>query len=428
MAFYPVLPSSTPTIYGIGTGAYGPGPYGSLNSSVSPLIEIVMDWQNDPTSATTTWSDIGNWVTSYSRQPVRTNELDQPGPASASVTLRNDDGRFTPDNTSSPYSGGLKPYRRIAIRANWNGTIYERFRGYITDWPQSWDQAGKNPTVTLGLADAMTPLETYDLQGQSFGSKLSGAAIGDVLTAAGVSSSLLDTGSSTIVASGALGTQSYALQRLKDIAASENGVIYADGAGVVNFHDRHRRITGGASITSQGTIGDGGGSEIPYSDPQPQYGDVWPIVQVTPAGGSVQQAIVSAGAASFFNRTLNWPTGGTYQVSSTAEALSAAQYLANRYSTPVTRINSVTLLGTSNPTLWPTILALDTSDKVVFKRRVPGGSTISLTEFVEGYADNVQIGNDWQINTPLSPADIQTYWVLGDAVYGLLGTTTRLGY
>jgi hypothetical protein len=403
-----------------------------LKGGICPTIEVAFDYQNDPTSVTTTWTDITPYLVSYSRSPVRANEFDQPGPAGASFVFRNDDARFIPDNTTGPYYGNLKPYRRIRVRAQWAGVTYNRYFGYIVDWPQSWDQYGLNQYVQINAVDALAPLEIYDLQGQSFSSKLTGAAIQDVLTAAAVPSSSLDTGNSTIVASGTLSTGAYALQRIKDIAATENGVCYANGAGVVNFHDRHRRITGGASVNSQGTIGDGGPGEIPYTDPRPAFGDVWPIVNVTPNGGSVQTATNAAAAASFFNRTLNYPTGGSYLVSSATEAALAAQYISNRYSTPTTRINQVTLIGTANPQMWATILNLDTSNKVLFKRRYRSNGaisgTITLTEFVEGYADDVQIGKDWRITVPLSPADIQSYWLLGDSVYGLLGQTTRLVY
>jgi hypothetical protein len=405
--------------------------------SNNPTIEVSFDYQNDPTSVTQTWTDITPYLVSYSRQPVRTNEFDQPGPAGATITLRNDDARFIPDNATGPYFGGLKKFRRCRVRAQWLGVTYNRYWGYINDWPQSWAQAGKDQTVTLQLTDALTPMQIYDLQGQSFLAKLSGAAIGDVLTAAGFPNAgggapVLDTGNSTIVASGVLATGSYAAQRLKDIAATENGVVYADGAGIVNFHDRHRRLVGGSSVNPQGTIGDAF-TEIPYADdPQPQYGDVWPIVNVTPSGGAIQTVTVPAGTASYFNTTLNYPPSGTYLATSAVEALSAAQYVANRYSNPVTRIPDVTLIGAANPALWPTILALDTSSKVIFKRRflshgVQAG-TIALTEFCEGYGDDVHVGKDWRVHVPLSPADIQSYWVLGDSVYGLLGQTTKLAY
>src|SRR5690242_1187595 len=107
----------------------------AVNGTNSPTIEVTFDFTNDPTSGSTTWTDITPYVVGYSRQPVRTNEFDQPGPATATVTLRNDDARFIPDNASGPYFGGLKKYRRIRIRAQWAGVTYDRFFGYVVDWP-----------------------------------------------------------------------------------------------------------------------------------------------------------------------------------------------------------------------------------------------------------------------------------------------------
>lgn len=402
-----------------------------VNGASNPLLEVAIDFKNDPTNGLTTWAYVTSDIVAYSRQPVRSNEFDQPGPASASLTLRNDQAAYTPDNPAGPYYTELLKYRKVRVRAYWNGVIYNRFRGYVLDWPQTWDEYGKDQKVTLSLVDGLTPLTTYDLAGKSLASHLSGAATGIILGLGGVTASALDTGLSTIAASGTLATGSYALQRIKDIGASENGVCFADGGGTIQFHDRSHRLTSGVSGTIQGTIGDAAG-EVRYVNPQPEYGDVWPIVAVTPFGGSVAQVVTDSGTASYFQQTLNFPPGGSYLVSDSSEAHNAAQYLSARYASPVTRVSSVDLIGARDPTTWPTILSLDTSDRVLFKRRFLSGGTIagtiSLSQFVEGYGDQVTVGQDWRVSTPLSPTDQQSYWALGDATYGLLGQTTRLFY
>ena len=405
-----------------------------------PTIEVSLDWTNDPTSDTYTWTDITSYLVSYSRDPVRQNEFDQPSPAGATIMLRNDDARFTPDNASGPYYGGLKKYRRMRVRAQWAAVTYDRYFGFVLDWPQSWVEGGKDQTVTLRLVDALTPTQTYDLRGQSFAAELSGAAVQDVLVAAGAKGSgtgaspawSLDAGISTIVASGTVTSGSFSEQRLKDIGASEMGLAFADGGGTIHFHDRHHRLTATASITAQGTIGDTAGA-IRYVDPNPQYGDVWPIVQATPSGGTVAQVTtVAAGTASYFQQTLTYPTAGQYLVSDSAEALAATQYLANRYSSPVTRVDSVTAVGAHDTTTWPSLLALDTSDLVVFQRRFLNdgvvGGTISLNQIVEGYGDRVTIGQDWRVYLAMSPADTQRYWLAEIAGFGEAGTTTRGAY
>jgi hypothetical protein len=415
MAFYDVLPGGT----------------------VCPKIEVMFDTGN-PTAVTHNYTnDLTPYLVSYSRSPVRSNEFDQPGPATATITLRNDDARFIPDNANGPYFGSLLPYRPIRIRAQWAGVTYGRFQGYILDWPQTWAQAGMDNTVTLQLVDELVQLESLDLaatvNGGGFITSLTGARITSVLqTPVYQPSRTIDAGLSTLPATGAFPTNSFALQHLRDVSASENGVLFCDLDGSFKFHDRAHRSSQGntRSVNVQATIGDGGPGEIPYVDPAPRFGDVWPVCQVTPAGGSVQ---VSTGSTAYFPRTLNFPVGGTYLVTNTLEALSAAQYMTNRYSNPKTRVDQVTLVPAAQRIPdWATVLSLSTSDRVVFKRRfnnkgVPAG-TLSIVQFVEGVGDQVQVGKDWRITLPMSPADLTTYWALGVTNYGELGVATRLSY
>lgn len=397
--------------------------------TVVPTIEVAVDLDNDPTAGTTTWTDITRYVVSYSRQPVRNNEFDQPNTSTGSLVLRNDDARFIPDNAAGPYYGKLKKLRRVRVRAQWAGVTYNRFFGYVEDWPQTWAQAGRDQHLTVTMKDNFTPLETYDLAGQSFASASSGTAIRSVLAAAGVTAVNLDGGQSTVAASGTL-SSTFALQRIHDIAASENGVCYPDGGGTVVFHDRRHRLTGSGTVVAA-TIGDAAG-EIPYVDADPAYGDVWPIVRVTAFGGTAEVATNTAGTASYFQRTLNFPPSGSYQVASQSEAKAAAQYLAARYSDPSTRVRSVTLLGGRAPNLWGNILGLDTSSLVLFRRRFLSSGTVagtvSFQGFVEGYGEQVTVGQDWRVQMPLSPADMQQYWLAGVPGYSEAGTTTVAGY
>lgn len=410
----------------------------SIGAPGNPTIEVSFDYTHDPRSASFTWTDITPYLVSYSRAPVRTNEFDQPGPAPATLVLRNDDARFTPDNTSGPYYGGLKKYRRFRVRAQWSAVTYDRYWGYVLDWPQSWAQAGKDATVTLQLTDVLTALSTTDLVGTSPSEALSGEAIDNVLASTASSGggtgtegmggpAILDDGATTIAAPGTLPAGSFALQRIKDIAATENGVVYGNRAGQIVFNDRHHRLTATRSLTSQATLGDQSG-EVPYIDPTPMYGDVWTTVAITPLGGTMVSTTDDAAEDSYFNQTLNFPTAGQYLSSDATEATYATQYLVNRYSNPTTRVPSVTLIGARNPTMWPTILSLGTSDLVTFKRRPAGSSVISVEQFVEGFGEQVVIGRDWRVSLALSSVDPQSYWIAEDARLSLAGETTRGGY
>lgn len=399
----------------------------NIGAPNNPTICVEFDYTNDPTSVTETWTDITPYVVAYQRQPVRTNEFDQPGPVGATVVLRNDDDRFQPDNTAGPYYGGLKKYRRFRVRAKWAGVTYDRYWGYCLDWPQSWNQAGKDSTVTVELSDALTPTQTYDLVGEQISSTFSGFAIQAVLDLVGVHSYDLDDGISTIVDTGVLPAGSYANQLVKDMAASENGFLFADGAGTIRFHDRHHRLTSARSLTSQASIGDQAG-DVPYVNPSPMFGDVWATVAVTPYGATVAQTATDLAARdSYFNQSLAFPPAGQYLVSSSAEALNAAEYLVNRYANPTTRVPAVTLVGSRDSSQWATILGLGTSDLVTLGR-VQSWGTFQVEQFVEGYGDMVTVGQDWRVSLALSSVDPQSYWVAGDSRLSLAGETTRGGY
>src|SRR5262245_58256926 len=209
------------------------------NGPNSPTIEVELDYTNDPTSGTTTWTDITPYVVSYKRDLVRTNEFDQPGPAGATLVLRNDDGRFIPDNTSGPYTGGLKKYRRVRVRCQWAGVTYNRYFGYVLDWPQSWGSKGYDQTVTLPLQDALLPLESFDLgvfvravdTAIEMTGRKSGAVISNIVAVANspASGGTIDAGSSVVwgfrtftipnltPGATAVPLQTWALQHLKDV-------------------------------------------------------------------------------------------------------------------------------------------------------------------------------------------------------------------
>jgi hypothetical protein len=90
-----------------------------------------------------------------------------PAPGSCTLILRNDDGRYTPDNTASPLYGLLKPGRPVWIGRNADGTmsgtgqtVYGVWAGYIREIaPMA--AAGKSPTVEVICED---PLGYYSRQ------------------------------------------------------------------------------------------------------------------------------------------------------------------------------------------------------------------------------------------------------------------------
>ena len=118
----------------------------------TPKVEIAFD--AGPYVASPTWTDITSYVYSMTTDRGRSDDWGDFYGA-ASVTLNNRDRRFDPFNSAGPYFGKLLPRRQIRITANYGGTDYPVFRGFVAGWPPVWTDAGRDSTVTLSCFDAL---------------------------------------------------------------------------------------------------------------------------------------------------------------------------------------------------------------------------------------------------------------------------------
>lgn len=66
------------------------------------------------------------------------DEDDETQPSTLTLVLRNDDGRFTPGNTSSLHYPNVKRNRPIRVTSTLAGVTYTRFTGYVDDWSVTW--------------------------------------------------------------------------------------------------------------------------------------------------------------------------------------------------------------------------------------------------------------------------------------------------
>lgn len=150
-------------------------------SQPTKLVEI--DFANGPGAAlsSATWTDVTSYVRSIRATRGKQREQDDHfAPGQATVVLDNSDGRFDPNNTSSPYSPNVLPMRRIRILASDPSVIYDDtsvtyddsevgydgyrsvFVGYIREWPQQW-RGPNDGHVTLNAVDAFAILTNRSL-------------------------------------------------------------------------------------------------------------------------------------------------------------------------------------------------------------------------------------------------------------------------
>lgn len=397
-------------------------------------------WASDPGAGFTFWTD--GW------------QFEQASSATAYCDGSQDNGRWAGTAHASqsyrggPYYGNLKRRRRVRVRATWNGQTFPVFAGYVDRWPQAFENWG-NAYVDLPLSDGLAVFGLYQLSA-TYPEERSDQRVARVLDAVAwttgrgwvlgdatygllgsttllnpVGARSLSAGQSDVEASTL--SQQGALQHLQDVEATEQGLLFISADGSVVFQNRRQRINP-FSLAVFGDAPDAG--ELPYadigiSDDTPIYNDI----TVTRDGGTAQTAADAGSQADYFPQSLSLSTLHTTD----AEALSAANWLLNRYKQPASpRITSLSLDATGDPdTLWPLLLGTELGACLTARRRPPGDpdSVIEQASFLEGIEHSYDASQGvWRVGWSLSPADTQQYWILGDPTYSILGGTSRLSY
>ena len=129
------------------------------HASDFPLLLVEVAFASSPTAASQTWTDVTDYVRALSIRRGRDHELQRAEAGTLSVVLDNRDRRFDPTYTSGAYYPNVLPMRQIRVRAYWNGTVYDLFRGFVEQWPQAWPENGKDAVVEVTAFDALGALQ-----------------------------------------------------------------------------------------------------------------------------------------------------------------------------------------------------------------------------------------------------------------------------
>jgi hypothetical protein len=385
-----------------------------------PVITVRIAFTTDPLDPSPAWTDVSAYVrgeTAITIRRGRQYELNRIEAGTARVALDNRDRRFDPTNTSSPYYPNVVPMRKISIQATYSAVTYDLYTGYIENWPPDWP-AGYDSTVTISCVDGYAyfanALLTLTVPSATSGWQIKSRVVdlgfdGILVNLAWANGDQsVNAGDSTL--QGWTITNGNVLQQLQLIADSENGYL--------TNHD---------SITSTGTFGDGGGSELPYVDLVPSFDNtqIYNDIHVTRLGGAEQVAQDATSQARYFKRSM---TKSGLLITTDNEANDAAYWLLGQYKDPALRFRRMTIAGPMNDSLWAQVLGRDINHRITVTKRPPGsGAMITQDCFIEGIEHTIS-SNDWLTSFDLSPASSQAYWVLGDAILGILDSTTRLIY
>ncbi len=310
----------------------------------------------------------------------------------ATITLANSDGRFSPENLAGPYVAAgqtqVRPMVPVRVRAAWNGVTYDLFSGFVRSWTPPTAQNGPDYDITVAQAqDAFCVLEgvTIPATGSPQGAgELSGARVSRILGAAGWYASAQ--GLSAIGAGqSALQGTTYgdtALSLLRLTADSEIADLYMDGAGRVRFRDRHAPLTETRSAAVQAVFGDTAGTahpagtELAYAEITRPDDDTTMAndIQATISGSSNLQRAQDATSAARFLFPRSYPRSDLI-LQADADALQWASYVLAISRNDESRFDSLTLQADADPDgLFPQALGRELGDRIQVWRRPPQGS------------------------------------------------------
>lgn len=396
--------------------------YTLLGGGFFPRLLIEVAFATDPTSENPVWTEITEYVRSFNIRRGRNRELDVFEPGNVTLILDNDDRRFEPTNTSSPYYPNVVPAKRIRIRAIFQNAIYDVFTGYVGGWPQQYPTKHTS-VVSVDAYDGLGFLSFAQLEisrPQEFG----GSRIGSILDEAmwPASDRMLETGVEELAA---INNESgSALSLLQKTGQTELGYVYAGKDGKIYFHGRNHIFYD--PHANKGTWSDSeDGSDYSYEDlvPSEDETEIRNRVTVTRTGGEPQTAEDATSQAKYFLRDY---IESDLPLLNDVAALSRAEFQILRYKDPQLRFNTMEILPRADDS-FAAVLDLELSDRITVERFSASSPIISQTVFIDAINHDVDRDDkSWKTTLTLTPQFfVEDFWLIGTS---LLGIDTKLAF
>jgi hypothetical protein len=370
--------------------------------------------------------DITEYCQEVSISRGRQDQFAQFNAGQCSITLLNNDRRFDPINTDSPYydvaagRSGVVPRRKVTITSGVN----HLFTGKITDIDVVYNFQLSEVVITAAddfvlLANTVVEADvtpSVELSGARVDFLLDLPEIDYPLTTRNISAGLATLGAFQIDAN------TNALTYLQSIATSEQGACFVAANGDLTFTDRLD-----ASFATIAAQFSDAGVDIPYTALQVIYGQefLFNRIQATIQGGAVQVANNATSQTEFGITTLALPD---LLLQSDSEALTLANYLVALYANPQYRFDDLGLVTSAmSAPNRDAVNALELQDVVEVTRTYATGSPASVTELyaVERLTHLITAG-EHRVTVGLFNTEILFQLVLDDAVFGSLDGTNAL--
>lgn len=138
-------------------------------TSALPGVQVLVDWSNNPigpdATAGNNFTDISVYVKLDAGVNIsrgRQDNISVVQPSRCTFTVHNDDGRFSPSSSASPYYPGVILGRRVQVNVQDESAVWHtRFDGMIAEYDINDTATGKDTTVTITCADVLSFLNRY---------------------------------------------------------------------------------------------------------------------------------------------------------------------------------------------------------------------------------------------------------------------------
>lgn len=369
----------------------------------------------------TNYVDITNLIKEAHIRRGRNRILSKFEAGTAVLEIYDQNGDWNPDNPSSPYYGSLIPLRKIQIYADYNGTRYYLFTGFITNYITNFALGTDDVSrVVFKCVDAFRLFNgalITTVTGATAG-QLSGTRINKILDEIAYPSGLRDINAGNTTLQVDPGTERNALEALRTVEDSELGGFFVDAEGRATFLSRNQ-ITTSLGSAVYNFADDGTGIAYQQATVNLDVDILLNDVTVKRLGGTAQNAFDQTSIDTYFIHS------GSRQdvlMETDAVALSMAQMILSTRSDVETRIDSVQLnLENGNDvTRCQTGLNVELLDCVTVKKSMPGNSSVTQTLLVQGL--NHDFTNKTITTTVFTGESLVAGFVLNSTSLGILGT------
>lgn len=350
---------------------------------------------------------------------------------SGDYLLTESNDRFILEGGTAGLFGDIRPATPVRVTSSGGVVI---FTGWIEDWNYTYTPNGVYEGTFLAV-DALGLLARRELAAHTGGSsQTEGTRIAAVIARSEINwteTTDIDAGLTSLQAD-SVAEATNCLRYCQLVAETGLGRLFAARTGAITYRDRGNLVASASTITFNDTAADWkANTAVPFTNVSVVFGAelLYTRAVVTRASGTAQTATASQAAIDEFGIRSLSKSG--LLMTTDAEALNMAQFLANRYSEPIAVNDSLSValerddINTANRN---TVAGLEIGDTVTVTWTPTGTGDVSTqTLTIEGVNHHLRFDVAHIVTLHLSNPGDKFGFVLDSNTLGVL-STSRLGY